>query len=113
MISQTVPRHVLLIYQVHDRVAKSLQVVATGLGVLIHGADRGKLGSTLEAISAVRLVNAIFHVLHGDAEVDDLDVIVVHSEVIELHVLVDEGCGVKVLQSMEHLLSYFYQFFFV
>ena len=100
MISQTVPRHVLLIYHVHDSVAKTLQVVATGLGVPIHGPDRGILGSTLEAPSAERFVTAIFDVLHGDAEVDDFDVIFVHSEVIELHVLVDEFSGVKVFQGL-------------
>ena len=96
MISKTVPGHVLLINQVHDRVTKALQVVATQLRELVHGTDRRILGSTLEAISTKGLVSSIFDVLHGDAKVDDLDVIIVNSEVIELHVLVDESCLMKV-----------------
>mmetsp|Transcript_86197 Transcript_86197/g.221993 ORF Transcript_86197/g.221993 Transcript_86197/m.221993 type:complete len:367 (+) Transcript_86197:463-1563(+) len=95
--------------EVHEHVADRLQVVPPALRDAAHGVDRGVAHRARERTVLHGHVSAPSEVLLGEAEVDEVDVVLpalgAGHDVIRLDVAVHEARGVEVLHAAEHLLS--------
>lgn len=98
--------------EVHEHIAKRLQVISSGLLYAQVGVDGSVASSASQVfVLAIRdvLVGASISVLLGQAKVNDVNKVALlpqaHKEVVGLDVSVDEVLGVYVLDTADHLVS--------